>query len=252
LLSIEKAFAHLGGKLASTLIAGPSVSIEETEHEKWLRSPMIIGGLERNEEISENWMIDVAEETSHGMSLLLGDVQETKQRSNTLLGDTLTFTTGEQIKAWIDEDVIEDDNVFEMPPKPDMVIRDRILDEIAKSPRTATGVKFYDWMEGHVGEPLFLKKRLDKNCCYSFPFCEQPFVAALLKHSGLWREVMWLISSSARHANSEVARGPSGNMRFLFGKIKTLRGFLRRKRQMFLSQEEQQRFEDLCWGIRDR
>jgi hypothetical protein len=281
MLSIEKALAHLGGKLASTLIAGPSVSIEETEHEKWLRSPMIIGGLERNEEISENWMIDVAEETSQGMSLLLGDVQEVKSRSNTLLGDTLSFTTGEQIKAWIDEDVIEDDNVFEMPPQPDLVIRDKvslakgkagsicdsfvplhslcsnpfsqsqILDELAISPRTQTGEKFYEWMEGHVGEPLFLKKRLDANGCYSFPFCEQPFIAALLKHSGMWREVMWLISSSARH-NSEISRAPSDNMRFLFGKVKTLRGFLRRKRQLFLSEGDKSRFEELCWGVRDR
>ena len=62
---------------------------------------------------------------------------------------------------------------------------------------------------------------------------------------------MWLISSSARH-NSEVSRLPSDNMRFLFGKIKTLRGFLRRKRQMFLSEGNKSRFEELFWGVRDR
>ena len=135
-----------------------------------------------------------------------------------------------------------------IPPKPDLVIRDRILDEIAKVPRSPTGEKFYEWMESVVGEPVFLKKRLDANGCYSFPSCEQPFIGALLKHSGLWREVMWLISS----APSVSHPTPSKPMHFLFSKIKTMRSFLRRKRQMFLSEGEGDRFEEMCWGIRER
>ena len=41
-------------------------------------------------------------------------------------------------------------------------------------------------------------------------------------------------------------------MHFLFSKIKTMRSFLRRKRQMFLSEGERDRFEEMCWGIRER
>ncbi|GMH47208.1 hypothetical protein TL16_g00006 [Triparma laevis f. inornata] len=249
LLDLEKSFSHVGGKLASTLVSGPSISIEEMEHENWLRSPMIIGGLESNEEVSENWMVDVAEETGAGMSVLLGETERLKERTGTLLGDVIDFTTGEQVRNWVDDDI--DMSEIALPPKPDLIIRDRILDEIAKAPRSQIGEKFYEWMESKVGEPGFLKKRLDSNGCYSFPSCEQPFLAALLKHSGLWREVMWLISSgSSGDATSHPE--PSQPMHFLFSKIKTMRSFLRRKRQMCLSEGEGKRFEEMCWGVRER
>ena len=251
-IKVEKALAHLGGRLAGTLISGPSTSIEEMGHDEWLSSPMIIGGLERNEELSENWMINVA--AAHGMSLILGEEDGPKTRSDTLLGGTLSFTTSDQIKALVDDDVIEDRNSLEMPTRPDLMVRDRILDDIALVPRSAAGEKFYSWMEGLVGEPVFLKNALDKKGCYSFPLCEQPFLAALLKHSGLWREVTWLINRNSS-PSSACRRMPSDSMRFLFGKIKTLRGFLRRKRQLLLSKEEEggeEMFEELCWRIRDR
>lgn len=145
LLNLEKSLCHVGGKLASTMVSGPSLSIEEMEHESWLRSPMIIGGLESNEEVSENWMLEVAEETGSGMSVLLGEAERPSGRTGTLLGDVLEFTTGEQVRAWVDDDV--DMSELSIPPKPDLIIRDRILDEIAKAPRSSTGEKFYDWME---------------------------------------------------------------------------------------------------------
>ena len=105
LLDLEKSLCHVGGKFASTMVSGPSLSIEEMEHESWLRSPMIIGGLESNEEVSENWMVDVAEETGNGMSVLLGEAERSKERTGTLLGDVIEFTTGEQVRTWIDDDV---------------------------------------------------------------------------------------------------------------------------------------------------
>jgi hypothetical protein len=259
LLDVERSLSFLGGQLSASLISGPSISVEEEEYEDWLRSPIVIGGLDSNEDLIDDFLYEVAAETSTGLCLMIGADADgglegglaspprspgNKGRgralpfvSKTPLSDTLGNITRNQIEEWdkganLSTGPLSPTAVLNIqPPDPDLVIRDRILDEIAlaTAPRSKMGEKFHDWMELLVGEPAFIKKHLTAKGAYDFPFVEQPFVAALLKHTGLWREVMFLISES-----SEVGKGrlASTGMRELWGKVKTLRGFLRRKRQL--------------------
>ena len=298
LLDLQKSLASTAGKMCARMIGGPSMSVKEVAYENWLRSPMIVGGLESNDEISDNFVLDVARRTSVGMSLLVESQFEQYDEPPTLFTPPRSTRNGNSghsniasnknskvrglqlieqktthlIKDWIlpieyDEyDEINDPSnstisspiskreaisLHQQPLHPmaddddnndselisdggklivDLFVRDKILNSIAENetrPYNFMGTTMLTWLEETIKEQPFFKKILSRKNSYEFPRCEMPFIAALLKHTGLWREIVWLLDKNSSSTN----RAPSPNMLRLFFNVKQLRAFLRQKKQ---------------------
>lgn len=83
----------------------------------------------------------------------------------------------------------------------------------------------YEYLEALDPESSFLRIALERSNSFRFPTCELPFIACLLKQSGLVPEAMQACTRSA------VGQPPSEDMFLLWQKVKQLRTFLRQKRQ---------------------
>ena len=55
LIDLERALALLIGQTLGSMLAGPGVSLEEKECEKWLRSPLLWNGLEERDPERGTW-----------------------------------------------------------------------------------------------------------------------------------------------------------------------------------------------------
>lgn len=99
------------------------------------------------------------------------------------------------------------------------------------------------WLEGIQPEHPSLCLALEKSGSYSFPICEKPFIACLLKHTGLINEAMSVFDVLHSHSTSSLLSGsllysallpePSEGMVYLWVRVKQLRTYLRQQRQKF-------------------
>ena len=261
-----QALASLGGKMCARMISGPTISLEEVAYESWLRSDLIIGGLESNDEMSDRFILDVAARTSVGMSLLVesqfdsinpdevfdryyvdGVVHDVNKVGGGL--KMIEMKTTKMIRDWIlPLELDEYDEVqgggaggAASPTSPtsnvvplgndgsklvvDLYVRDKILNELCSNialPYNFIGSALMAWLESSINES-FLKRALSRTNSYEFPVVEMPFIAALLKHTGLWREIIFMLDRN----HTKDSRQPSGMMKALFFNVKQLRAFLR-------------------------
>ncbi|CAM9107710.1 unnamed protein product, partial [Ectocarpus fasciculatus] len=101
-----------------------------------------------------------------------------------------------------------------------------------------------DWLGRSNPDPAFLRMALEKTDSYSFPLVEAPFLAALLKHSGLVgeafhaAEMMSAADKGKRTLAWAAGRGsslpvPTRDMAKLWARIRQLRAFLRTQKQEY-------------------
>ena len=128
----------------------------------------------------------------------------------------------------------------------------------AKSPMTGEILIVMTWLENILPEHSSLRTVLERSGSYSFPICELPYLACLLKHSGLVREALEAVDaiqnqiqgpSSDPHCDIKTLKGesegevgvsmetacaqlrPSEDMVSVWRRVKQLRVHLRQQRQ---------------------
>ena len=92
---------------------------------------------------------------------------------------------------------------------------------------------FVNWLED-MNPKDTMRATMEKASTYSFPQCEKPYIACLLKHCGLVDEARQAVETIL---NSSRAPSPSSNMLSLWDRVKQLRSYLRAKRQQYKASE---------------
>ena len=206
LLSLQKASAAVLGRLSALLLLGPSVNKTESVLIPWLQSPLLIGGLEE----AELTNMDTFNSMDWQSSL-----------------DTTLRHFGIISPNDIDQ---HEENV------PPAVLSDKNLDagfillkKLANLEYADTEcVQLFEWLEAIDPESSSLRKVFEKSGIFSFPVCEFPVTACLLKHGGLLSEAV----SALKALNSVTTRPtPSEEMIILWQRVKQLRTYLRQQRQ---------------------
>jgi hypothetical protein len=107
---------------------------------------------------------------------------------------------------------------------------------------------FLNWLENILPEPSSLRIVLERSGSYNFPSCELPFLACLLKHSGLVEEALDVLTAAKEWSSmregmigsltgvpdmelSAALPPPSEDMVSLWRRVKQLRTYLRQQRQ---------------------
>ena len=97
-------------------------------------------------------------------------------------------------------------------------------------PADISAAKLLPWLERIAPEPSSLRTVLERSGSYSFPQCEFPFIACLLKHSGLVREAMSVLQALKEGKDADE---PSPDMIAMWKRVQQLRTFLRQQRQKY-------------------
>lgn len=111
----------------------------------------------------------------------------------------------------------------------DTFLEDVVASEFASGSQAA-GRVLMGWLESINEDPAYLRKALEKAGNFSFPKCEYPFVACLLKHGGLVGEAFAAVGDI--NCGQPVPK-PSNDMISLWVKVKQLRMYLRSQKQKF-------------------
>jgi hypothetical protein len=184
------------GRICARLIQGTNMDSNEKGLMEWLRSAIFSGGID---------------------STFLDATKLEALPENSL----------SELQSKISE-VVRDD-IF----KRDITPSEKFLLEIAHgfnlNQEDSLVSKFYEWLEKIDAEPPMMRKALERTNNYRFPLCELPFVACLLKHSGMIEEAFL----AAQSLQKNEIRPPSEEMFLLWQKVKQLRTNLRRKKQHF-------------------
>lgn len=202
ILSIQKAAASTIGRISALFLLGPDVEKDEIALTPWLQSPLMIGGLEENEQ-----------NTAHSFDLL--DWSSAIKN----IGKELTITEDDSRKFV--PDVSYGRNIQFQSDENDML---QSIVDAATSPTPSDNCKlFFGWLENI--DPDSLKK------AFEFNQCECLFTACLLKHGGLLSESISVVKSLRLDGQNQPK--PSDEMTLLWLKVKQLRTYLRQRRQTF-------------------
>ena len=207
ILSLQKSCASVLGRLSALLLIGPDVSKSESVLIPWLQSPLLIGGLEEVElktiqsESSKSWKSSI-EQILHYFGM--GENQPNDLVDNLPTAIASGETSSEQ-----------------------NLLKKLSLLEYAD----ADCQLLFDWLESTAPEAPNLKKAYEKAGTFSFPCCEYPVTACLLKHGGLLSEATAAVQSLKLKEKSSPV--PSEEMHLLWQKVKQLRTYLRQQRQNF-------------------
>eukprot|EP01039_Chlorochromonas_danica_P006368 gene6368-7021_t len=193
LITWRQVTASVLSRLLARLYEGGDVSKKEKEAFDWLGSPLFIGGVDnhlvRQVGQKEPWLLEA----------LATEADDDRQSvEDCAAKPSFTLTEEEQFLV----------SLADCGEKP------ALDDEKVQN--------LYSRMESLDPEPVFLRQTLEKQGSYRFPSCELPFIACLLKQSGLVKEAIRVV------AQDEV---PSEDLFLLWQKVKQLRTFLRQRRQ---------------------
>lgn len=207
LLSLQKASAAVLGRLSALLLLGPNVNKNESVLIPWLQSPLLIGGLEEAELdkmgtfCSIDWQSSLDKTLRHFGIISPSNVDQLDGKvPSSLLNDKTEDAGSNLLKklACLDYSDLECIHLFE-------------------------------WLEAIDPESGNLRKAFEKSGIFSFPVCEFPVTACLLKHGGLISEA---VSAVKALTSQETTRPtPSDEMTILWQKVKQLRTYLRQQRQ---------------------
>lgn len=165
LKSTSSSFARMTG----AILNGPIVDSKEVLLLPWLRSPLLVGGLDeqylREFQHVKSWK----RSWNNGFPSLVenGDVHK---------------SVGGKIRRESSLDASIDLFLSK-------IVQDSIIDG-----ETPIYKLFEDWLSDIVEKdnPL-LRSALEKSKSFSFPRCERPFIAAMLKHGGLFQVLLFLL-----------------------------------------------------------
>jgi hypothetical protein len=197
---MQKTCSATIGRLVSALACGPAVDKQESLLMPWLQSPLLIGGVDDT----------------------TTDPGKAGGRWDEAWNELSTGNAAESMSL--------------KPPKAEPEASrylEVFLNEVALcqagSAEGSDVLLLLNWLESIDKEPLFMRQAMEKIGTYSFPACEMPILACLLKHSGLVVEAV----DCSRKLKLQEAPEPSPNMVTLWKKMRQIRVNLRKERQRF-------------------
>lgn len=218
-LVLQKAAASVIGRLSAALLMGNPLDKKEVALLPLLQSSLLIGGIdERHAHANLNGSI-----RNHTSWKLLWD----QCRANKTCGP-------------LDDTPLSTDSTH------DDSEADSFLQLVAESATTGEAAALLHWLQLINPEPAIQRIAFEKTGSYSFPSCEYPFLACLLKHSGLsgealnaFRVLQSLPIDPKAPTSSPSEAGerpqPSSEMVFLWKIVQQFRRFLRGERQKLKS-----------------
>ena len=206
---MQKTCSATIGRLISVLLCGPVVDKQESLLIPWLQSPLLIGGVDDDSKVGTD--------------------------SSTVKAPSVTWEA-----AWNEFNTLDaPGNLSLKLPKSNALDAspDNLLQVFLNNIALCKGdiadgsdaLLLLNWLENIDKEPLFMRQAMEKIGSYSFPACEMPILACLLKHSGL---ILEAIDCCDKLKLNELP-APSPNMVILWKKMKQIRVNLRKERQRF-------------------
>ena len=207
-LSLQKASASVIGRLSAALLAGAPVDKKEAGLLPLLQSSLLIGGLEP---------------TSAGFGINALSWREMWARQKTFQEADLPMYSDEAHPLY---PVSENEN--------EAVEFLATISDFATSADGATQrSSLFNWLELINPEPPGQRSIMERLHSYSFPICEYPLLACLLKHAGLTQEA--IAACKVMKENSGTVPIPSAEMVTCWKTVQQLRRFLRSERQKLKS-----------------
>ncbi len=205
---MQKTCSATIGRLISVLSCGPVVDKQESLLMPWLQSPLLIGGMD----------------------------DDSKLRADS---STVKAPRGTWDDAWNEFSTFDAPGnlSLKLPTSNASDTPVNLLQEFLNNVAICKGgiadgsdaFFLLNWLENIEKEPLFMRQAMEKIGSYSFPVCEMPILACLLKHSGLVVEAM----ECCNKLKLNELPTPSPNMVILWKKMKQIRVNLRKERQRF-------------------
>jgi hypothetical protein len=226
LLSLQRTLTSVVGRSLCTLIEGVPLDQSETQFSHWMKSPLFMGGLDDGRPLScfESWetiwkRIQLSSPEHENLIPLQPSVDHTPESKSCHLSDS----QHRMLCGLEDNDFLES-------------ISKAWMEDFLSPPQQKICLLFMEWLDSVQPEPPALKGTLLKSGTYSFPKCEYPVLASMLKHGILVHEARYIFSLlESETATMEELPLPSPSMTALTNKIKQLRWHLRKQRQFFLS-----------------
>ncbi|RYH29209.1 hypothetical protein EON65_09335 [archaeon] len=187
LLSLRQTTATTISRLATRLLEGNKQGLDEKSVISWLQSPLFIGGLDQD-------LVALIAQKEEWLQAFLTSASKDVRLSTLSVEDNLLYQLGSTSSS------------RELSPSVSAL---------------------YEYLEKLDPDPVSLKNILERSGSYRFPDCELPFIACLLKQSGLIVEAVKVVETPS-DGNHVLA---SEDLRALWQRVKQLRLFLRQKRQ---------------------
>lgn len=180
---------------AASLISGPHVDGTEEALQVWLKSPLLVGGLDDHHleslQCRSSW-----DSRWNGGQL---SCQENDSAS------PVELQPSSSVQAFIDRIAFWDVEESE-----------------------STWFLFESWLNEAVDkDQALLRTALERANMYSFPRAERPFAACMLKHAGLFHEAIAAVADLGDNKTPV----PSNDMRSLWKRVRQLRVLLRQQKQ---------------------
>lgn len=207
-LILQKSTSSCFSRLTAVLLTGPATDEKELSLMPWLRSPLLVGGLD------EKYLHERCHLKAWNSLWNSGCLQALQDH------DELTAPEPLVRGSSLDTSV------------------DAFICQIANGDHADDSASTWKIFEGWLNETVdrdnsTLRRVLEKSKIYNFPSCERPFVAAMLKHGGLFNEALLAVSE----LQNGKQPAPSNDMRSLWKRVLQLRVHLRKQRQLCMSAE---------------
>ena len=240
-LFTQKTLASMLGRFAACMLAGPRIDKTEVDLSSWMRSPLLSGGLE------QSVCNDDSADPGHDWNAPNGSWQ-----AQWMLAKKYVPTADLPWESMPAADIKRDmsnmlPHIRRGPPKysdADFLNALASAHAFSDGDEVAEGMKrdirnLLLWLDDINPDPPFLRNGLMKSGTYSFPSCEYPVIACMLKHSSLVAEARKICQffhvDGYENMKGSPGTEPSHIMVAMWMKIKQLRSTLRRQRQYFLS-----------------
>lgn len=262
-MSLHKTTASVLGRLSASLLKGTSFSKEEYAYLPWLQSPLMLGGLDSATDLDlfktvvcvdkpkvkteghPSWATALTRAENCTVERLL-QTHQTFQGGN-MTNNSIVVDTLKPLKAEVISDVMFLSNLgtssefSESAHSPTTTFLTRLASSSKDS--TDNDIKLLlQWLEKIEPEMAGLRVIFERKGVFSFPVCEYPYIACLLKHSGLVSEAInvanMLSEEKAEGESDEIAIMPSNDMILLWKKVQQLRLYLRKQRQALMANKE--------------
>jgi hypothetical protein len=206
LVYMQKSATSCYSRMSSALISGPPEDKEELGLLPWLSSPLLIGGLD-DQHIKPSSILRKWKHCWNDGQLTSTD-KATSHRPDLTRGNSLEISIDEFITNIAEGDLESSSSVCML---------------------------FVDWLNEAVDkDTAALRKVLERSNTYRFPRCELPFVAAMVKHGGLFQEAM----AAVLDLQAGKQPVPSNDMKSMWKRVRQLRVYLRQQRQLSMGTDD--------------
>jgi hypothetical protein len=234
---VQKTLASVIGRLCASLMCGSPKNKLENEISPWLQSPLLRGGMENDssDSIPSISWTSASDNCRKKLSKLLSSLQYDNTPTIPLVEEQLPAKMHDasskvNFKAG---QFPEFDDVGSFLTR--LSTAKPIADVESNGSLQESVDLAMSWLESIQPEMASMRDIMERRGLYSFPVCERPYIACLLKHSGLVKEIMVAVDCLKKKLPIPT---PSTDMVSLWLRIKQLRQYLRKKRQDLAAKAE--------------